>query len=371
MAGDDHIHAGGVLNDVEHLVFGVHAKAQAVALGPQGSVVAHHDQVRVDARLGPLLLDLFHLIGQVHLLVFRRGEDHAGVVVLHIPAGAVGVLQADDADGDLLVAHLDGLEQVGVEHPLAGVLIVEVGADHGHVVVLQIVIDVAHRVPGVVELMVAQDGGVVADVGQGHRHGVHLIRQALGVLADLIGGDGCALIQISVVQKDHVLRPVGVPVLIDRCGHIEQTVVHAGVVEQIGVPHLAVYVGGGHDHNLFRHRVALLSAGGDGHGQICADLGDAPDVGHAGLVLALAVVKPVCGADGDGVGIALVHIHLEVDLPLAGVVDVRAALGPDEGAGDIGLVGGFIVVLAVIQIHRGVPVCHEAHGQILPLCALG
>ena len=261
MTGNDHIDAGSAGDHGVDLVLGVDTVGQ-VFIGngsAQAGVEGNDDEIR-----SFLLLDgldpLLSLPADGQGGVIGVGEAHAGIVIGHVPTGAVGGDEAEN--GHLYVITcgvLQILNDIGSQD-IAAVLIVEVGADGGQAlqplhIGFQIGIDIGHGIPGVVKLVVTGVGCIIADVLHGNGHGVGIGGQALGVLGDLQGGDGSALIGIAVIHQNYVVA-IGLTQLCHSGGHVEHGVVHVGVVEDISVPGSAVHIRGGQDNEL---RLALGS----------------------------------------------------------------------------------------------------------------
>ena len=189
------------------------------------------------------------LPGHGAVSVVRVSEDDAGVVVGYVPTGAIGVFKADDGDLIVLAACGNGLHDVGREDVFAlgvnavGAVIVEVGGDGGNAPAFQIGANILHGIPGVVKLVVAQNGYIIADFRQGKGHGVGVRGQTCSLLGELIGGYGRALVGVSVVDQNDIgffAADLG-----DDGGHIEHGIAHAAAGEQVGVPAASVHIGGG------------------------------------------------------------------------------------------------------------------------------
>ena len=275
MTCNDDVQAGGTLDGTQDLVLGVLAVVQFLIIGTQAGVVVQDDEVALDAISLHLVQDLVHFVSNVQLLVLRRSEDDAGIVVGNVPTGAVSVFDADDTNDELLAVHGQGLGVVGSEDALAGGFEVQVGAGAGNALGFQIVIEVDHGLPGVVELVVTQSIGIEANVLQSQSDRVDVIDLTLAVLADVVGSNGGTLVQVTVVHQQGVLAVFATD-LLDGGGDIQQRIVDVGVVEQIFVPDLAVNVRSGHQNELS----AVGSFSGDHHGDHGQDHGDNKDHGQ-------------------------------------------------------------------------------------------
>ena len=251
VTGDDHVDALALGDHAGHLALGVLAEDQLAGGGAGAGVVGDDDELTaLGLHHGQVVLDL---PGCGALGVLGVGEDDAGVVVRNVPAGAVGVLQAQDADLVLDAADAEALDQVGSEDVLArlvdavAAVVVEVGGDDGHAAAGQVLVGLCHGGPGVVELMVAQDGHVVADITQAEGHRGRFTALAGGDLAQLHRGNRGALVEVAVVDQQHVVA-VGLPILGNSRGNPKHGVVFVAVCQNVLVPALAVHIRGGqHD----------------------------------------------------------------------------------------------------------------------------
>ena len=272
---NNNVQAGGTLDGTQDLVLGVLTVFQFLSIGTQAGVVVQDDEVALDAISLHFVQDLVHFVSNVQRLVFGRSEDDAGIVVGNVPTGAVSVFDADDTNDELLAGQGQGLGVVRSEDTLAGVFEVQVSAGAGNALGFQIVVEVDHGLPRVVELMVTQGVGVVTNVLQCQSDRVDVIDLTLAVLADVVGSNGGTLVQVTVVHQQGVLAVFATDFL-DGGGDVQQRLVDVGVVEQILVPDLAVNVRSGHQNELS----AVGSFSGDHHGDHRQDHGENKDHGQ-------------------------------------------------------------------------------------------
>ena len=92
----------------------------------------------------------------------------------------------------------------------------DIGRQYRNTVFIQPLIDAAHIVPLKIELVIARDKGVIADLLQADRHGGRIIRNAGTALLELYLGYLSTLEQIAIVNKEYVFRPVFLSDLPDR-----------------------------------------------------------------------------------------------------------------------------------------------------------
>ena len=235
VAGDDHVDAGGVLDHVGHLVLLVELGGDLAhsALVPGAHGVAALAGVGGDddevALLGvpQLLLPVVHpLVGEGALRIVLVDEVGPVIVGGQVPIGHVHVLEAQDANLEVLAAHFEGHDLVGVHLGLLGGHVDIVGADDVHRVpgvlfggVLQHVVEDLLGVLIEVELVVAQDEGVIPAVAQADRHGIVLA--ALHV--HVVGDDGSALDDVAIVDEDGAVHLL--TLLLHGGGHLQEAVV--------------------------------------------------------------------------------------------------------------------------------------------------
>ena len=179
-----------------------------------------------------------------------------------VPVGDVDILEAQDAHLELLAAHVEGHDLVGGHIGLLSLDVDVVGADGVHRragvlagVVGQEIIEELLGLHVEVELVVAGDEGVVADVPEADGHGV--VHAALHV--HVVADDGAALDDVAVVDEDGAVH--GRPLLLHGGGHLQVAVFHFLAVDGVEVVALAVHVGGGVDAK--GEGIVLSGEGGD------------------------------------------------------------------------------------------------------------
>ena len=253
MTGDHDVDAFVLGNDAPNLILGVDAEGQlAVSLAQTG---VEHDRDEVAALCLHLGDVAGGLLGHVSLGVIAVGETDTGIVLGDVPTGAVRRDHAQQtnldgaaADGQLLGdVRSHGVFILGVD--AVGAVVVQVGADGCNAALGHVGADLVHQIPAIVELVVADVGHIIADLGQAQRHGCRPIALALGKQVELVGGDGRALIEVAVVDKNDVVL-VGLAFALHHGCDAEQVVVLVGVVEHVLVPAFAVDVCCGVDCEL-------------------------------------------------------------------------------------------------------------------------
>ena len=179
-----------------------------------------------------------------------------------VPVGDVHVLEAQDAHLELLAAHIKGHDLVGSHIGLLGLNVDVVGAEGVHrgagVLVGGIGQHIIENLLGLhveVELVVAGDEGVVADVAQADGHGV--VHAALHV--HVVADDGTALDDVAVVDEDGAVH--GGPLFLHGGGHLQVAVLDFLAVDGVEVVALSVHVGGGVDAK--GEGIVLGGEGGD------------------------------------------------------------------------------------------------------------
>ena len=245
MTGDHQVDALILGNDALRLALGVDAEGQlAVSLAQTG---VEHDRDEVAALCLHLGDVAGSLLGHVSLGVVAVGETDAGIVLGDVPTGAVRRDHAQQTDLDGAAGNVQLLGDVRSHGVLVlfmdavGAVVIQVGADGGDTAPGHVGADLGHQIPAIVELVVADVGHIIADLGQAQRHGCRPIALALGKQVELVGGDGRALIEVAVVDKNDVVL-VGLAFALHHGCDAEQVVVLVGVVEHVLVPAFAVDV---------------------------------------------------------------------------------------------------------------------------------
>ena len=274
VAGQEHIVAGGVGDEIGGLVFLVEGIRSALAaVRRDDDVVALRGQLFGVALILPDV-GLFGVVGVT--------EGAALIVAGDVPVGVVHVLQAEQADGELgAVGEFVGEGLVRGEDGFLALRLDDVGADdadrgagQGGVGGFEHIVEVPLNLRAEVELVVAEDEGVIADVAQGDRHrAVHAV-----LLQDIVAAQGAALQNVADVDNDAV---------IDLCAALEDDlrglqIVFAQRAVGVGVPVVctAVHIRGGHDADGDRVRfrvedgVLLRSVGVALGGERCVDRGE-------------------------------------------------------------------------------------------------
>ena len=179
-----------------------------------------------------------------------------------VPVGDVDVLEAQDAHLELPAVHIKGHDLVGSHIGFLGLHIDVVGAEDVHggagVLVSGVGQQIVEELLGLhieVELVVAGDKGVVADVAQAEGHGV--VHAALHV--HVVADDGAALNDVAVVDEDGVVH--GGALFLHGGGHLQVAVRNFLAVDGVEVVALAVHVGGGVDAK--GEGIVLSGEGGD------------------------------------------------------------------------------------------------------------
>ena len=245
VTGDHQVDIGVLRDDAQNLILGVDAEGQLAVSRAQTGV--EHDRDEVAALCLHLGDVAGGLLGHVSLGVIAVGEAEAGVVLGDVPTGAVRRDHAQQADLDGALADGQLLGDVRSHGVLVlgmdavGAVVVQVGADGCNAALCHVSTDLGHQVPAIVELVVADVGHIIADLGQTQRHGCRPIALALGKQVELVGGDGRALIEVAVVDKNDVVL-VGLAFALHHGCDAEQVVVLVGVVEHVLVPAFAVDV---------------------------------------------------------------------------------------------------------------------------------
>ncbi|SCJ10023.1 Uncharacterised protein [uncultured Flavonifractor sp.] len=257
VAGDDHVDAGGVLHQVADLVLGreiglAGLHGVAVTGAHQTAVLAGvaGDDDKVTALLFPhgLLPVVGPLVGISPVSVVLVDKVGALVVGGQVPVGHVHVLKAQNTHLELLAAHVKGHDLVGLQVGLLGGDVDVVGTEGIHrgtgVLIGGVGQHVIENLLGLhvkVELMVAGDKGVVADVPQADGHGV--VHAALHV--HVVADDGAALDDVAVVDEDGAVH--GRPLFLHGGGHLQIAVLYFLAVNGVEVVAFSVHVGGGVD----------------------------------------------------------------------------------------------------------------------------
>ena len=272
VAGDDHVDAGGVLNEVVGLILGVEVGladldsalvAGAHKAGALAGVDGHDHDVAGLLLAHHLLPVVGPLIGEGALVVALVDKVVALVVGGGVPVGDVHVLKAQHADLEGLLAHGELPDDVGSLVYLLGFGVDVVGAQDGDglahlaVRVLHGVVDVLLGLHGEVELVVAHDKGVIPAVAQAQGDGV--VHAVLAV--DIVAGDGGALDGVAVVNEDNAVHRL--PLGGHGGGHLQVAVLNVLAVGGVEAVALAVHVGGG--VHADGDGLRLLGEGGDAH----------------------------------------------------------------------------------------------------------
>jgi hypothetical protein len=134
----------------------------------------------------------------------QAGERHPAVDVGLVPDGYARVGQAEDADLDrLLTLHPDSLDHVGREGRAPGAGIQRVGAEQRKV---ELIGKSAQQRDPVVELVIAQSGGVVADVVHGRSHRMHIGVGDRGDTREVVG-QRRPLDRVARIDHQRVVTP--------------------------------------------------------------------------------------------------------------------------------------------------------------------
>ncbi len=217
-------------------------------------------------------------------LLDQAGELHPALDVGLVPDRDAGVGQAEDADLDLdAVVERELLDEVRREHRLLGGRVDRVGTEQREV---QLRLEGAQVLDAVVELVVAERGGVVpAEVHRGR----HRVGAAVGDRRDpgVVVGQRGALDGVAGVDGDDRLAAVLALERLDQGGHLGDADVvgrgigELGVLEVVPVEDVAVQVGGAEHGQPGPGGAALRGAGGGGAGGV-ADRGEGGGAGEDG-----------------------------------------------------------------------------------------
>ena len=215
------------------------------------------------------------------------GEPHPALDVRGVPDRDAGRDEPEDADRDRLLApDLDPLHDVGPEDRAPGVPVDRVRREQR---VTALLLEGAQGVEAVVELVVAERRGVVADGV--HRGGHRMLRPARdGVDLGVVVGERGALDRVARIEGDAGVRPALLPDRLDegrrlRDADLVAVAVAVGrVVEVVPVVDVAVQVGRaehGEAHPLAGAVVAVVVAMARvGAGGGCGEEAGTPDGGH-------------------------------------------------------------------------------------------
>ena len=111
------------------------------------------------------------------LIIAGMNKADAGIVDGQIPAGDIHVFKTQNADFVLMSVYHNCFDNVGRKDVFTGFMggitsvITGVRRQDGDSVLFQPAVGVAHDIPGIIELMVTQDKGVIADLLQAYGHG--------------------------------------------------------------------------------------------------------------------------------------------------------------------------------------------------------
>ena len=200
---NDHVNAFGLRDHAACLTFRIRAEDQIAGGGAGAAVVSYDDEVTAcGLHLGNVVID-FPRNGAFG--VIRMVEDDAGIVVGNVPARTVGRFQTQNADFQSLAAYGDISGDVGLKDRFSGGLIIEVAADRGNTLFRKIGTGIFHGFPGVVEFVVAEACGVIADVCKAERHCQRIVGKTLCILIDMHRGYGRSLIKVTVVNNENIV----------------------------------------------------------------------------------------------------------------------------------------------------------------------
>ena len=153
---------------------------------------------------------------------YPRLEDAGVKLGIGVASGCDEVYITEDPDLVVMTVNADRLDDVGRKRVISAregrirAVMADIGRQYRNTVFLQPLIDAAHIVPLKIELVIARDKGVIADLLQADRHGGRIIRSAGTALLELYLGYLSTLEQIAVVNKEYVFRPVFLSDLPDR-----------------------------------------------------------------------------------------------------------------------------------------------------------
>ena len=242
VAGQQHVNAGGMRCKVAALVLLIVDVRIALA-------AVHGDDDVVALLLHFLAVVVFPLIDIGLFGVVGMAERAALIVAGDVPVRVVHVLEAQQTDGEgRAVLELVGEGLVRGEHGFVRLRLHDVRADDvdgltgdGLVRGGQQIVVVPLNLRRIVELVVAQHKGIIANVAQRSRHGAVFA----ALLENVVAAQRASLQNVANIDKNAVVH--GGTALCDELCCLQEVVAQGAVCVGVPVVCTAVHIGGRHD----------------------------------------------------------------------------------------------------------------------------
>ena len=242
VAGQQHVNAGGMRCKVAALVLLIVDVRIALA-------AVHGDDDVVALLLHFLAVVVFPLIDIGLFGVVGMAERAALIVAGDVPVRVVHVLEAQQTDGEgRAVLELVGEGLVRGEHGFVRLRLHDVRADDvdgltgdGLVRGGQQIVVVPLNLRRIVELVVAQHKGIIANVAQRSRHGAVFA----ALLENVVAAQRASLQNVANIDKNAVVH--GGAALCDELRRLQEVVAQGTVLVGVPVVCTAVHIGGRQD----------------------------------------------------------------------------------------------------------------------------